>query len=266
MKNVFKVSLLAAAVALTVGCNEKAEAVTEAAATETAAATFATNQEKVAYAVGQSFSEQFNTMLDKQTEIGMPLDKEMVLKGITDTLRGTAKLSDEEMMTTLKAYGEEVKAVAEKKMLEDAAKAAEEEKAFLEANAKVEGVMVTDSGLQYSVITKAEGEGQKPKAEDTVTVHYVGTLVDGTEFDSSIKRGQPATFPLNRVIPGWTEGLQLMSVGDKFKFVIPADLAYGDQGAGSIPANSTLIFDVELLDIESAAIEDNEATEEAATE
>ena len=105
--------------------------------------------------------------------------------------------------------------------------------------------------MQYSVITKASGA--KPKATDTVTVHYVGTLTDGTVFDSSVERGSPATFPLDRVIPGWTEGVQLMSVGEKYKFVIPADLAYGDQGAGEkIPAGATLIFEVELLEIAAA--------------
>jgi len=260
MKNVFKVSLLAAAVLLTVGCNEKKDSVV---AEQDAPVAFENNQDKVAYAIGTSFSQQFNTMLDKQAELGMELNKEVVLQGISDTLNGSSKLTDEDVMVTLKAYGEEVKAAAEKHMIEVAAKTAEEAKVFLEANAKKEGVTVTESGLQYSVITAAEGA--KPKAQDTVTVHYVGTLVDGTEFDSSVKRGEPATFPLNRVIPGWTEGLQLMSVGEKYQFVIPAELAYGDQGAGSIPAGATLLFDVELLDIKAAeAVQ--EADEEAAAE
>jgi FKBP-type peptidyl-prolyl cis-trans isomerase FkpA len=248
MKNVFKVSLLAAAVVLTVACDEKKESV--------ATVNFENEQDKAAYAIGSSFSQQLNSMLEKQAEIDMALDKEMVIQGISDTLRGSAKLTDEEMKEVLNAYGEEVQATVDKKRKEEAAQVAEEGQAFLSENAQAEGVTVTESGLQYSVITKAEGP--KPKADDTVTVHYVGTLIDGTEFDSSIKRGQPATFPLNRVIPGWTEGLQLMSVGEKFKFVIPADLAYGDQGAGSIPAGSTLIFEVELLDIKKA-----EAPEEA---
>ncbi|MEF1308336.1 FKBP-type peptidyl-prolyl cis-trans isomerase, partial [Vibrio owensii] len=114
---------------------------------------------------------------------------------------------------------------------------------------KQEGVVKTDSGLLYQVETPAEGE--KPKDTDTVQVHYKGTLIDGTQFDSSYDRGEPATFPLNRVIPGWTEGVQLMPVGSKFKFVIPPELAYGDQDTPSIPANSTLVFEVELLKIEN---------------
>ena len=250
MKKVFKVSLLAAAVVLTAACNGKTEAETNAAEpVADKAIEFKDVQEKAAYAIGSSFSGQFNVMLEKQAEIGMPLNKELVLKGITDTLNGSGQLTDEEIQSTLTAYGEQVQAAAEKQLKEEAAKVAEEGKKFLEENAKKEGVTVTDTGLQYSVITKADGP--KPTAEDTVTVHYVGTLIDGTEFDSSVKRGQPATFPLNQVIPGWTEGLQLMSVGEKYKFVIPADLAYGDQGAGTIPAGSTLLFDVELLSIKA---------------
>jgi len=247
MKNIFKVSLLAAAVALTVGCNEKEEQV--AATQEAGAVTFKDANEKAAYAIGASFSRYVSTTLEKQAEFGMTLDKEVILQGITDTLRDNSKLTDEEMIETLKAYDTKVKAATEKAQLEAAEKSAAEATAFLEENAKAEGVTVTDSGLQYSVITKAEGP--KPAAEDTVTVHYVGTLVDGTVFDSSVERDQPAKFPLNRVIPGWTEGVQLMSVGEKYKLVIPAELGYGEQGAGSIPPGATLIFEVELLDIEA---------------
>jgi FKBP-type peptidyl-prolyl cis-trans isomerase len=120
-------------------------------------------------------------------------------------------------------------------------------KAFLAENAKREGVLATDSGLLYEVVEM--GEGMKPAATDTVEVHYRGTLIDGTEFDSSYKRGQPAVFALNRVISGWTEGLQLMPAGSKFKFYIPSDLAYGGRTTGSIGPNSTLVFDIELLSI-----------------
>jgi FKBP-type peptidyl-prolyl cis-trans isomerase FklB len=119
---------------------------------------------------------------------------------------------------------------------------------FLEENGKRPGVVVLASGLQYEIIT--EGTGQKPKATDKVTCHYHGTLIDGTVFDSSVRRGQPATFPLNMVIKGWTEGLQLMTVGSKWRFFIPPQLAYGDrQVSAQIGPNSTLIFDVELLGI-----------------
>lgn len=128
------------------------------------------------------------------------------------------------------------------------AKVKEEGASFLAENKTKEGVKVTASGLQYKVITAVEG-GVSPKPTDTVSVHYVGTLIDGTEFDSSVSRGQPATFPLNGVIKGWTEGLQLMKKGEKFEFTIPSELAYGERGQGAIPPNSTLIFSVELLEI-----------------
>ena len=124
-----------------------------------------------------------------------------------------------------------------------------EGEAFLAANKVKPGVVTTASGLQYKVIT--EGNGPQPKATDTVTVDYRGTLIDGTEFDSSYKRGQPATFPVSGVIKGWTEALQLMPVGSKWQLFIPPQLGYGDRGAGnSIPPNSTLIFEVELLSIQ----------------
>ncbi|MCC5843773.1 MAG: FKBP-type peptidyl-prolyl cis-trans isomerase [Verrucomicrobia bacterium] len=119
--------------------------------------------------------------------------------------------------------------------------------AFLQENAEKDGITTTDSGLQYEVIQ--EGEGAKPAATDTVTVHYTGRLLDGTVFDSSVQRGEPIEFPLNRVIPGWTEGVQLMAPGAKYRFWIPANLAYGEQGPASIGPNQVLDFDVELLQI-----------------
>ncbi|MGL4835366.1 MAG: FKBP-type peptidyl-prolyl cis-trans isomerase, partial [Shewanella sp.] len=139
-----------------------------------------------------------------------------------------------------------------------AAKNIEDGKKFLEENKAKPGVVTTESGLQYEVLTA--GSGDKPSAEDTVEVDYVGTLIDGTEFDSSYKRGQTAKFPLNRVIPGWTEGVQLMPVGAKYKFVIPANLAYGDRDTGTIPPNSTLIFEVELKSVEKAQAAPAEAS------
>ena len=126
--------------------------------------------------------------------------------------------------------------------------AGEEGKKFLEENVKKEGVHVTPSGLQYKVIT--EGFGTKPKATETVVVHYRGTTIDGKEFDSSYKRGEPISFPLNGVIAGWTEGLQLMKTGAKYELYIPYNLAYGERGAGGvIPPYATLIFEVELLEV-----------------
>ena len=134
------------------------------------------------------------------------------------------------------------------KMEEMKGKNVEEGKAFLEANKAKEGVVTTESGLQYKVIEA--GEGDKPGPTARVTVNYAGKLLDGTEFDSSYKRGEPATFGLNQVIPGWTEGLQLMSPGSKFEFWIPSDIAYGERGPPAIGPNATLNFVVELLSVE----------------
>ena len=239
MKNIFNVSLLATAVVFTAGVS---------------AATFKNENEKVSYAIGVSFSRYVESTLEKQAELGMELDKDVVIQGINDAVSGTAKLNDAELGEVLKAYGEKVQAAVQKKQAEDAkiqaaelAKRIVKEKAFLEENAKEKGVKVTASGLQYSVIKK--GNGPKAAANNVVKVHYTGKLIDGTTFDSSVERGEPATFKLNQVIAGWTEGVQLMSAGAKYKFVIPAELAYGEQGGGPVPPGATLIFEVELLEI-----------------
>lgn len=155
---------------------------------------------------------------------------------------------------------EEVKTAVAKRLQEQAVKKHDEEaqanldkgEAFLAENAKKDGVMTTDSGLQYEVMTA--GEGDNPTAQDKVTVNYKGTLIDGTVFDSSYDRGEPVTFPLSNVIKGWTEGVQLMKPGAKYKFFIPSELAYGERGAGGrIGPNEALVFEVELLEVEKAA-------------
>lgn len=154
-------------------------------------------------------------------------------------------------ITLVEASGEVQKALATARAKKTEVNL-EAEKKFFEKNKEKTGVKATESGLQYEVLT--EGTGPKPLATDTVKVNYVGTLLDGKEFDSSIKRNEPAVFPLNGVIPGWTEGIQLMTVGSKYKFYIPSTLAYGAQGAGNvIEPNATLVFEVELLSIETPA-------------
>ena len=176
-----------------------------------------------------------------------------LVAGMTDVLKGTgskiAPAEAQEIMTKLQT---EMQAKTQAKAGESAKKNIEEGKAFLEKNAKAEGVKTTASGLQYSVMK--EGAGEKPKATDTVKVHYHGTLLDGKVFDSSVERNDPATFPLDGVIKGWTEGLQLMTVGSKYKFVLPSELAYGERGAGGdIGPNAVLTFEVELLEIVKGA-------------
>lgn len=194
-----------------------------------------TDEAKVSYGLGLMIGER---VLKQYGE----LDLDLVMQGMKAQYAGEeTQLSLEEAQAALEAHQQRAAAEA-------AAAAAQVGIDYLAANKEKEGVMTTESGLQYEVLTAAEGP--KPTADDTVSVHYVGTLIDGTEFDSSIARGEPAQFPLKGVIPGWTEGLQLMNVGSKYRFVIPSDLAYGDRGAGqAIGPGETLIFEVELLEI-----------------
>ena len=163
-------------------------------------------------------------------------------QALTDFFEGNdLQIKSDEAQANLQQYFGALQA----KVAEEQAKAGKE---FLAENAKKEGVTSLPSGLQYEVIT--QGEGEKPLATDTVKTHYHGTLIDGTVFDSSVQRGEPISFPLNGVIRGWTEGLQLMPVGSKWRLFVPSDLAYGAQGQGAIQPHSTLIFEVELLGIE----------------
>lgn len=180
---------------------------------------------------------------------GIDINIESLVAGLTDVLKGTgSKIAPAEAQEIMTKFQTEMQAKGQAKAAESGKKNIEEGKAFLDKNGKTEGVKTTASGLQYSVMK--EGTGDKPKATDTVKVHYHGTLLNGTVFDSSVERNEPATFPLDGVIKGWTEGLQLMPVGSKFKFVLPSELAYGEKGAGGdIGPNSVLTFEVELLEI-----------------
>jgi len=195
---------------------------------------------KESYSVGYQFGQNLKKM---ETD----LDAEVLSAAIRDALSGKeSRLSDEEMRASLTNLREKTVAAMQASMKEQAQKNLADGQKFLAENKTKEGVKTTDSGLQYKVLE--EGEGPSPKAGDTVTVHYRGTLVDGTEFDSSYQRGEPATFPLTGVIPGWTEALQLMKKGSKWVLFIPSELAYGERGAGNrIPPNSTLIFEVEMI-------------------
>ena len=195
----------------------------------------------VGYQVGGDFIRQ-----------GMEINPEVLMKGIQDGLSGTEPvMSEQEMRQTLVDLNKKVLALQQEEKLNLAERNSAEGKAFLDENGKKGSIKTLSSGLQYEVIKG--GAGTPPKTTDTVTVHYRGTLIDGTEFDSSYKRNAPATFRLDRVIKGWTEGLQLMQPGAKFLFFIPPDLAYGEKGAGgTIGPNSTLIFEVELLSVEGS--------------
>ncbi len=241
----FKPTLVALALVAVVGCNEKA---VEA---EPKAPVLDTEVQKQAYGLGASIGMYMQRNLEEHDKLGLALDKELIVRGFVDSIEGKAVIEKEEiqaLLMNLDATMKEKQAAAA--VASSEASLAEGAK-FLEDNAKLEGVIVTESGIQYSVLTA--GEGDKPAATDTVKVHYKGTFLNGEEFDSSYKRGEPAVFPLNRVIKGWTEGVQLMPVGAKYKFTIPSDLAYGPNGnPPSIPGNSVLQFEIELLEIQKA--------------
>jgi FKBP-type peptidyl-prolyl cis-trans isomerase FkpA/FKBP-type peptidyl-prolyl cis-trans isomerase FklB len=173
----------------------------------------------------------------------------VLVRGLRDAIAGgEMQMTDEEANTVKQAFMQSMQAKATEERTAAATKNRTDGEAFLAANRSKSGVQTTESGLQYQVMT--QGTGEKPGPTSKVKVHYVGTLIDGTKFDSSIDRGTPAEFALNGVIKGWTEALQLMPVGSKYKLFVPSDLAYGEQGTpGPIGPNSTLIFEVELLEI-----------------
>ncbi len=195
-----------------------------------------TEMEKVSYSLGVNVAK---SVKDQGLE---SIDSEAIAKAFKDVFEGnTLEISEEEANIVLQDYFGKL---ANKKQQVNI----EAGKKFLDENAKREGVVTTSTGLQYEVLK--EGSGDSPKETDQVTVHYHGTLIDGTVFDSSVDRGQPATFPVNGVIPGWVEALQLMNTGAKYKLFIPSDLAYGERGAGgAIGPHATLIFEVELISI-----------------
>ena len=206
-----------------------------------------TREDSVAYSIGLSIAQQI-----KRDQLDTVLDITLIYKAIDDVVADNElAVPETEMNQIIQSY------FAERQEEQRLSKIAETEKQyaenkekgeqFLEENKGKEGVNVTESGLQYEVINM--GSGEKPEASDRVKVHYHGTLIDGTVFDSSVERGEPTEFRLNQVIPGWTEGLQLMPEGSKFRFYIPQDLAYGMRETGEIKPFSTLVFEVELLDI-----------------
>ena len=206
------------------------------------AAELETDAQKLGYIIGMDFG---NSLKQQGAELDLPA----LYDGIRATYSGEElAMTPEEAATIRQSFMAKRRAEAEIKLEGLAAANATEGDKFLLENHSKEGVQITDSGLQYKVIDM--GEGPRPGAVDKVKVHYRGTLINGEEFDSSYARGEPISFQLNQVIPGWTEGVQLMPVGSKFMFYIPPNLAYGAGGGGSIGPNATLIFQVELLGIE----------------
>lgn len=202
-------------------------------------------KEKISYSIGINMGESLKQQIESQN---LQIDPQVVAAGVKDALAGgKTLLTEEEVQTVLRGLQKDFM----ERQAQLGAKLKKEGEAFLAANKTKPGVKVLADGLQYQVLT--EGKGPKPKATDTVKVNYKGTFIDGTEFDGSEKRGGPITFPVNRVIRGWTEALQMMPVGSKWRLFVPSDLAYGIQGADNlIPPNATLVFEVELVGIEPA--------------
>ncbi len=209
-----------------------------------------TEQKTYSYAIGLKLGERLLTQFNAENGFEM----QALLAGLTDSVSGKdGLLSSDEADSAIQKREQELAAVENRKAMENL----EAGKAFLEQNSTLEGVTVTESGLQYSVLVA--GQGDSPSLVDTVLVHYHGTLIDGTVFDSSYDRGQPVSFSLQSIIPGWQEALQLMKPGGKWQVALPPELAYGDRGAGpTIGPNEVLLFDIELLEVGKP---ENQATE-----
>ena len=226
---------------------------TATAAKSAAPAPFKTRKEKFSYALGMDIGTQVGGNLKKQS---VEVDWNLTAEGLKDAMSGgKTRLTQEEAKAVLDEVQADVRKQQQEKMQQAAATNKAEGEKFLAANKAKEGVITLPSGLQYKIL-KA-GDGPKPTANDQVVCNYRGTLINGTEFDSSYKRGQPATFGVGQVIKGWTEALQLMPVGSKWQLFIPSSLAYGERGAGAeIGPNATLIFEVELLSIKDKTKDD----------
>ena len=235
-------------------CNQKAADSGEAAATAPSGPKLETTEQRLSYGIALNLGQRMKTD-------NVPMDVDAFTAGLRDAMTGAEpRLTQEAITAEMQAYQEKAAAEMQAKQsaLADTNLAAAT--AFLAENKAKEGVIVTESGLQYQIIR--EGDGPKPGPDDTVEVNYAGTLIDGTEFDSSYKRGESVTFGVGQVIPGWTEALQLMPVGSKFKLVIPPELGYGAGGAGqAIGPNAALVFEVELISIPTP---DDAAAAEAA--
>jgi FKBP-type peptidyl-prolyl cis-trans isomerase len=229
-----RILALAAATVAIVGCGQQAKALGSAA--------LASQEDSVSYIIGLKMGEQMKQQ-------GVELKPEIIARGLAAGMSGSpATMPDSVMQATMLAF--QMHMMSQQQHKDSIAGLANEKDGatFLAANKGKEGVKTTASGLQYKVLK--EGTGPKPKATSTVTVHYKGTLLDGSQFDSSYDRGEPATFQLNQVIPGWTEGVQLMNVGSKYQFWIPGNLGYGPAGSPpKIGPNAVLVFEVELLAI-----------------
>lgn len=257
-------ALIAASSLLVTACGDSANAKTadnNAAApnTNVTVTKDSSFEDKAAYSVGASVGTYIASMQKEQGKYIGDLNRDLVTKGFIDALDGKTALTESEITQTLVSLDTKVRDALDKQRADDAKANLEAGKKFLEENAKKPNIKTTKSGLQYEIVT--EGTGKTPSPDDIVEVKYKGTTIDGKVFD---EQKDPIKFPLNAIIPGWTEGLQLMKEGGKAKLYIPSDLAYGEMGAGEvIPPNSTLIFDIELVKVLPKAADTKEADAKA---
>jgi len=247
MKNQFSTALIVIALVVT-GMNvsaqksKKQKVQDDKKSESTQTLILKTKQDTISYLIGRDIGKNMKTN-------DIAVTPEIMFAGLKDGLNSIdSVISPEVTEKCMNAFQQEMMQRSQEKVSAGSAEVKAAGAAFLAENKTKEGVIELPSGLQYKVIT--EGSGENPKPEDVVEVHYVGTLIDGTVFDSSVERGETIKFPLNGVIPGWTEGVQLMKPGAKYMFYIPSSLGYGDKGAGPIPGGSVLIFEVQLISIE----------------
>lgn len=271
MKSLFKVTLLATTMALVLNtaqvmAKEKTADTTApvaAAAKPAADSRFSSEEQKVSYALGASLGRYMENSLKEQEKLGVKMDRDALLQGVQEAYADKSKLNEEEIEASLQAFGERMKKIVQQKTEQEAKENLDKGVTFREQFAKESGVKKTKTGLLYKI--EKDGAGNALLDTDTVVVNYKGALINGTEFDNSYTRGEPLSFRLDGVIPGWTEGLKHIRKGGKIKLVVPPQLAYGESGVpGNIPPNSTLVFDVELLDVKAAPAEkkaDKKATD-----
>jgi FKBP-type peptidyl-prolyl cis-trans isomerase FkpA len=270
MKSLFKVTLMATTIALALNTT-KAMADDAAKPAETAkpadvaamlsTGKFKNDDDQAAYALGASLGRYMGHSLKEQEKLGIKLDKDHLIAGVQDVFVNKHQLSDADIEKTLQRFEARVKAAAQVRMEQEVKENEANGVKYRDTFAKEKGVKKTETGLLYQV--ENPGTGAIPKDSDTVVVNYKGTLTNGSEFDNSYTRGEPLSFRLDGVIPGWTEGLKHINKGGKIKLVIPPALAYGKTSVPGIPANSTLVFNVELLDVKAAPKAETKAVKPA---
>ncbi|WP_340620195.1 FKBP-type peptidyl-prolyl cis-trans isomerase [Xenorhabdus siamensis] len=251
MKSLLKTTLLVTTLAMAFSAPYTMAAETKTSDEVKLNKAFKTVEQQDSYALGASIGHYMEKSLDEQKALGINIDKSQLLVGFEDAVNNKSKLNDTEIQQVLSEFDAKIRTSLQAKLEKEASENSEKGDKFREQFAKEAGVVKTKSGLLYKI--EREGSGKTPATSDTVVVNYKGSLIDGKVFDSSYERKEPLSIPLDKVIQGWKEGLQHLKKGGKMQLVIPPELAYGKNGVQEIPANSTLVFEIELLDIKPNA-------------